>query len=68
MNPSDQATRQPEPLCKHCGGPIAIRNPAGKCDHLYWPDCLTDEAKQANGFVLVEKIVVTWEKKPDEPK
>ena len=64
MNPSDQAPRQPEPLCKYCGGPIAIRNPTGKCDHLYWPENLTDEAKRANGFVLVEKSVKVWEKKP----
>jgi hypothetical protein len=40
-------------LCKHCGGPIAIRNPTGTCEHLYWPDNLTDEAKCANGFVKV---------------
>ena len=46
--------------CKHCGGKISIRNPTGKCDHLYWPDMLTDEAKRANGFVLVNKP--TWEK------
>src|SRR3990167_5380261 len=25
-------------LCKHCGGKIAIRNPKGNCDHLYYPD------------------------------
>lgn len=51
-------------LCKHCGGEIAIRNPTGKCDHLYWPDMLTDEAKRANGFVLVTRQV--WEK-PSAP-
>lgn len=37
-------------LCKFCGGRIDIRNPTGKCDHLYWPDNLTDEAKRLNGF------------------
>lgn len=44
-------------VCKHCGGPIEIRNPRGDCDHLYWPDMLTDEAKRANGYrkVLVEQ-------------
>lgn len=46
--------------CKHCGGLIEIRNPTGKCDHLYWPDMLTDEARKANGFRLVTKQV--WEK------
>lgn len=45
--------------CKHCGGEIAKRNPTGHCDHLYWPDNLTDEAKRANGFrkVTVKKWV-----------
>lgn len=46
-------------LCKHCHGPIAVRNPTGECDHLHWPDNLTDEAKRANGFRLVPKQV--WE-------
>lgn len=50
--------------CKHCGGPIAIRNPTGTCDHLYWPDMLTDEAKRANGFRKVTRT--TWTKEPQE--
>ncbi len=25
-------------ICNHCGGEIAIRNPRGYCDHLYYPD------------------------------
>jgi hypothetical protein len=25
-------------LCPDCGGPIHIRNPSGKCDHLYYPE------------------------------
>lgn len=25
-------------LCKHCGMDIAIRNPSGYCDHLYYPE------------------------------
>lgn len=41
-----------ERLCKHCGGEIRIRNPTGMCDHLYWPDELTDEAKRANGIPI----------------
>lgn len=24
--------------CPHCGGDIAVRNPSGYCDHLYYPD------------------------------
>lgn len=38
-------------LCKHCGGKSSVRNPTGTCDHLCWPDGLTDEARLANGFV-----------------
>jgi hypothetical protein len=43
--------------CMHCNGPKAIRNPTGSCDHLYWPDNLTDEAKRANGYQAVPTIV-----------
>lgn len=25
-------------ICEHCKGNIAIRNPTGFCDHLYYPD------------------------------
>lgn len=24
--------------CFHCGGDKTIRNPTGKCDHLYYPE------------------------------
>lgn len=47
-------------VCKHCGGAIAISNPTGTCDHAYWPEMLTNEAKQANGFRLVERQVREW--------
>lgn len=47
-------------LCKHCGGPKAIRNPTGNCDHLFWPDMLTDEAKRANGFRQVTTTKGEW--------
>jgi hypothetical protein len=47
-----------EPMCKHCGGPIAIRNPSGSCDHIYFPDMLTDEAKRANGYRVVMRPVL----------
>ena len=50
-------------ICKHCGGAIEVRNPTGNCDHLYWPDMLTDEAKRANGFHLVTRQV--WERVPN---
>jgi hypothetical protein len=47
----------PAEVCKHCHGPKEVRNPTGSCDHLYWPDMLTDEAKRANGFRPIEKTV-----------
>jgi hypothetical protein len=25
-------------MCSHCGMAVAIRNPSGYCDHLYYPD------------------------------
>ena len=27
-----------ENICKHCKEKVAIRNPSGFCDHLYYPD------------------------------
>lgn len=45
--------------CRYCGGDKHIRNPTGACDHLYWPDMLTDEAKSANGYV--RRTVEVWE-------
>ena len=34
-------------ICDHCGGPIAIRNPTGKCDHLHYPEnCLVCSGKK----------------------
>jgi len=32
-------------VCPNCGGSVAVRNPTGTCDHLYWPDMLTPEAR-----------------------
>lgn len=46
--------------CAHCGGLVAIRNPRGDCDHLYWPDNLTEEAKRANGYRKRETVVTEW--------
>lgn len=40
--------------CNHCGGDVAVRNPRGDCDHLYWPDMLTLEAKIANGLIKLK--------------
>lgn len=40
-------------LCRYCGGEVARRNLTGNCDHLYWPDMVTTQAKIANRFRLV---------------
>ena len=39
--------------CRHCGGLIRQANPSGKCDHTHWPEALTDEALEANGYEWV---------------
>ena len=40
-----------ERMCPHCKGSILIRNPTGKCDHLYYPEsctiCFARESKKA---------------------
>ncbi len=37
---------KPVGRCKYCGMDIAIRNPSGNCDHLYYPEnCNKDYAK-----------------------
>lgn len=43
-------------VCPNCNGPVAIRNPSGSCDHLYWPDLLTPEAKQKIGQPELNRI------------
>lgn len=30
-------------ICTKCGGSIKIRNPTGKCDHLYYPENVGDK-------------------------
>ena len=54
----------PNELCKHCGGRKSIRNPTGNCDHLYWPDNLTDEAQIANGYR--REVHEVWTDRLDE--
>ena len=39
-------------ICSDCGGLIRIRNPTGKCDHLYYPEMKTIKNK---GFAKCEK-------------
>lgn len=31
--------------CPNCGGDIAIRNPTGRCDHLYYPENVPKKEK-----------------------
>jgi len=50
-------------LCKYCSGPIALVNPTGHCNHVYWPDNLTNEAKEANGYRL--RMIPKWVKVDD---
>lgn len=50
--------------CAHCGGPKAVRNPTGKCDHLFWPENLTCEAREANGLEPCDHV---FEVKGDPP-
>lgn len=42
----DVTAQAKEGICPACLGPIAIRNPTGTCDHLYWPEYLTPEAQE----------------------
>lgn len=39
-----------EEICKHCGEPVAIRNPSGNCDHLYYPENV-NKGKRADDFL-----------------
>lgn len=50
--------------CGWCGHPIKQRNASSDCDHLYWPDNLTPEAKIANGYRL--ELVNQWVKRGDD--
>ena len=43
-------------ICPNCHGPVAVRNPTGDCDHLYWPDLLTPEAKAKIGKAELDRI------------
>jgi hypothetical protein len=43
--------------CKHCGGSKDVRNPTGNCDHLFWPENLSDEARRANGLKITLPVL-----------
>lgn len=44
-----------ERKCPHCKESVLIRNPTGKCDHLYYPEsckiCFSREAKKAKALL-----------------
>ena len=44
-------------ICKHCGEPIAIRNPSGYCDHLYYPE----NCEICKKMLTVERKIYEWE-------
>lgn len=37
-NGRELGTIVPKKMCKHCKMDIAVRNPSGYCDHLYYPE------------------------------
>jgi hypothetical protein len=37
--------------CPNCGGLISVRNPTGKCDHLYYPENVVKINNDRNGEV-----------------
>lgn len=45
-----------DPICPNCQGSVLVRNPTGSCDHLYWPDLLTSEAKEKIGQADLKRI------------
>lgn len=57
---SEKGHDEMDTICAHCGGEIAVRNPTGNCDHIFFPDNLTDEAKRANGYA--PKLTIAWMK------
>lgn len=46
QSPAQEEPHSNQPFCKWCNGPIAVRNPTGKCDHLYYPENVNKELKK----------------------
>ncbi len=47
-------------LCPNCGGDIEIRNPTGKCDHLYYPENTPNFKKdQKKELVKQANLIIT---------
>lgn len=52
-------------ICSHCKGDIAVRNPSGYCDHLYYPEnCKTCGTPQEQKSLL--DSIISWEELKDE--
>ena len=49
-------SRPDDSICPNCQGSVAVRNPTGWCDHLYWPDMLTPEAREKIGPAELARI------------
>ena len=45
-------------VCPDCGGLIRIRNPTGKCDHLYYPEYKPKKIEKEQADILRE--IVKW--------
>ena len=43
-------------ICPNCGGNVKVRNPTLTCDHLCWPDYLTNDAKKKIGTAEIDRI------------
>lgn len=44
--------------CQKCGGLIKIRNPTGKCDHLYYPDNIEEENRISVSMKTISEVLV----------
>ena len=43
-----------EKECEHCGGSVKIRNPKGFCDHLYYPDNISNIKEVMHGNTTIK--------------
>ncbi len=44
-------------LCPNCNGLIRIRNPTGKCDHLYYPENVPKDADDNKFYKLGKRLI-----------
>lgn len=53
-------TNNESKICKNCKEPIAIRNPSGYCDHLYYPENCEVCSNDSKLFVMPVKVMSKW--------